>query len=158
MWRALLLVAAFASVAGAKPKPKPKSLKPTKAEQAALDLATDWVAKLAEAPVAARKLSAPKLVSLALTDEASPCPESSSADRGIACFHDKVTPKGKPAIWRHTLGGPLASHAAKIDQLAKGAIVVQLDEGCDGTENQLLLVVKNKLVIGAFAQTAACSE
>ncbi|MEO8552322.1 MAG: hypothetical protein ABI678_20235, partial [Kofleriaceae bacterium] len=59
---------------------------------------------------------------------------------------------------RHTLGGPLAARAAKIDQLAKGGIVVQLDEGCDGTDNQLLIVVKGKLVIGAFAQRYACSE
>jgi hypothetical protein len=156
MWRALLLVAALSSVAVARPKPRP--LKPTKAEQAALDLATDWVAKLGESAAAARKLSSPKLVSLALTDEANPCPEASNADRGLACFHDKVAPKGKPAIWRHTLGGPLKPHGAKIDQLAKGAIVIQLDEGCDGTENQLLIVVKGKLVTGAFAQTYACSE
>lgn len=156
MWRALLLVAALAAPAAA--KPKLKVLKPTKAEQAAVDLAADWVAKLAESAPAARKLTAPKLVSLALTDQAEPCPEATTADRGLACFHAKVTPKGKPTVWRHTLGGPLAGRAAEIDRLAKGGVVVQLDEGCDGTENQLLIVVKNKLVTAAFAQTYGCSE
>ncbi|MEO8554731.1 MAG: hypothetical protein ABI678_32360, partial [Kofleriaceae bacterium] len=82
MWRVLLVVAALTSAAGAKPKPRP--LKLTKLEQAALDLAADWVAKLADAPADARKLSAPKLVTIALTDEATPCPESTSADRGLA--------------------------------------------------------------------------
>ena len=48
MWRALLLVAALAGSADAKPKLKP--LQPTKAEQAALDLAAEWVAKLADVP------------------------------------------------------------------------------------------------------------
>lgn len=156
MWRALVLVAALSGSAVA--KPKPKLVKPTKAEQAALDLASDWVAKLAESTTAARKLTSPKLVSVVLTDEAAPCPETKSADRGLACLHDKLSAKGKPALWRHTLGGPLAKHVTDIDRLAKGAVVVQIDEGCDGTENQVLLVIKDKLVIGAFAQTYGCSE
>jgi hypothetical protein len=153
MRSALLLVAALTASAGANTKPKLRP--PTKAEQAALDLATEWVAKLAGDP---RSLTSPKLVSIALTDEAGPCPMATSAARGLPCLQANVTPKGKPTIWRHTLGGPLAAHAATINQLAKGAIVVQLDEGCDGSDNQLLLVIKNKLVIGVFAQTYECSE
>jgi hypothetical protein len=153
MWRAFLLVAALAGGADAKPKPK-RSL-PTKDEQAALDLAAEWVAKLADGP---RSLTSPKLVSIALTEENVTCPMADSAARGLPCLQTKVTPRGKPTIWRHTLGGPLVAHAAKINQLARGGVVVQLDEGCDGTENQLLLVIKNKLVIGVFAQTYECSE
>lgn len=153
MWRAFLLVAALAGSADAKPKFKP--LQPTKAEQAALDLAAEWVAKLAAGP---GSLTSPKLISIAFTEETATCPMAASAARGLPCLQTKVTPKGKPTVWRHTLGGPLVAHAAKINQLAKGGIVVQLDEGCDGTENQLLLVIKDKVVIGAFAQTYECSE
>lgn len=151
MRSALLLVAALTASANAKPKLR----QPTKAEQAALNLATEWVAKLADGP---RSLTSPKLISIALIAEAAPCPMATSAARGLPCLQTNVTPKGKPTIWRHTLGGPLVAHTATINQLAKGAIVVQLDDGCDGSENQLLLVIKNKLVIGAFAQTYECSE
>ena len=154
MWRALLLVAALAGSADAKPKLKP--LQVTKAEQAALDLAAEWVAKLADGP---RSLTSPKLVSIAFGDENTICPMAATAARGLPCLQTKVTPKGKPTIWRHTLGGPLVAHAATINQLARGGVVIQLDEGCDdSTESQLLLVIKNKLVIGAFAQTYTCSE
>lgn len=157
MARAWLLLACLAGVAYAKPaarKPKP----PTKAEAAALQLATEWVDKLGHAVAEVRPLTAPRFTALALTDEAPACPETTTADKGLACLHDKVAPKGKAALWRHTLGGPLAAHQKTIDQLARGAIVVEFDEGCDGTENQLLVIVKAKQVIGAFAQTAACSE
>ena len=157
MARAWLLLACLAGVAHAKPaarKPKP----PTKAELAALQLATEWVDKLGHAVAEVRSLTAPRFTALALTDEAPACPETTSADKGLPCLHDKVAPKGKAALWRHTLGGPLAAHQKAIDQLARGAIVVEFDEGCDGTENQLLVIVKGKQVIGAFAQTAACSE
>ncbi len=153
VWRALALVAAVAGSTGAAPKSKLKP--PTKVEQAALDLAAAWVAKLAEGP---RNLTSPDLVSIAFADETATCAMATTAAHGLACLQTKVTPKGKPTIWRHTLGGPLVAHAAAINKLAKSAIVVQLDEGCDGTENQLLLVIKNKLVIGAFAQTYECSE
>ena len=150
MWRALVLVAALSSAAEANPRSKP-----TKAEQAALGVAAEWVAKLADGP---RNLTSPRLVSIAFADDTIVCPMATSAARGLPCLQTKITPKGKPTIWRHTLGGPLVAHAATIDQLAKGAIVVQLDEGCDGAENQLLLVIKDRLVIGAFAQTYECSE
>ena len=154
MWRAFVLVAALAGGADAKPKLKP--LQPTKAEQAALELAAEWVGKLSDGP---RNLTSPKLVSIAFTDANTACPMAASAARGLPCLQTNLKPKGKPAIWRHTLGGPLVAHAAKINQLARGGgIIVQLDEGCDGTENQLLLVIKDKLVIGAFAQTYECSE
>ena len=154
MWRALVLVAALASSANAKPKVKRIPL--TKAEQAAIDLAAQWVAKLADGP---RSLTSPKLVSIAFTDQTATCPMAATAARGLPCLQTNVTPKGKPTIWRHTLGGPLVAHAATINQLAKGGgVVVQLDEGCDGSENQVLLVIKNKLVVGAFAQTYDCTE
>ncbi len=153
MRSALLLVAALAGSADAKPSSKPPP--PTKAEQAALALAAEWIAKLADGP---RSLTSPKLISIAFTDQTATCPMTGSAARGLPCLQTNVTPKGKPTIWRHTLGGPLVAHAATINQLARGGIVVQLDEGCDGSENQLLLVIKNKLVIGVFAQTYECSE
>lgn len=154
--RALVLLA-LCSTAYAKPaarKPKP----PSKAELAALQLATDWVDKLGHAVSEVRPLTAPRFTSLALTDDGPACPETTTADKGLPCLHDKVSPKGKAALWRHALGGPLAAHQKTIDQLARGAIVVEFDEGCDGTENLLLVIVKGKQVIAAFAQTASCSE
>ena len=154
--RALVLLA-LCSTAYAKPvarKPKP----PSKTELAALEVATDWVDKLGHAVAEARPLTAARFTSLALTDDGPACPETTTAAKGLPCLHDKVSPKGKAALWRHTLGGPLAAHQKTIDQLARGAIVVELDEGCDGTENQMLVIVKGKQVIGAFAQTASCSE
>jgi hypothetical protein len=157
MARAWLLIACLAGAAHAKPvakKPKP----PSKTELAALQLATEWVDKLGHAVAEARPLTAPRFTALALTDDGIACPETTTADKGLLCLHDKVSPKGKAAIWRHTLGGPLAAHQKAIDALARGAIVVELDEGCDGTENQLLVIVKGKQVVGAFAQTASCSE
>jgi len=157
MVRIALVLACLAATAHAKPaarKPKP----PSKAELAAFQLATDWVDKLGHAVAEAKPLTAPRFTALALTDEAAACPETATADKGLPCLHDKVSPKGKAALWRHTLGGPLAAHQKTIDQLAKGAIVVEFDEGCDGTENQLLVVVKGKQVIGAFAQTTSCNE
>src|SRR6185503_17764037 len=102
MRSALLLVAALAGSAGAKPKVKPLQL--TKAEKAALDLAATWVAKLADGP---GSLTSPKLVSIAFTDKTATCPMAASAAHGLPCFQTKVTPKGKPTVWRHTLGGPL---------------------------------------------------
>jgi hypothetical protein len=153
--RALVLFA-LCSTAYAKPaarKPKP----PSKAELAALQLATDWVDKLGHAVAEAKPLTAPKLVSLAVISEDIAC-RGTTADQGLPCFHDKVSPKGKAAIWRHTLGGPLAQQQKLIDQTARGAIVVEFDEGCDGTENQLLVIVKGKQVVGAFAQVTSCSE
>src|SRR3569833_2985216 len=116
------------------------------------------LAATAHAKPAARKPKPPSKAALALSDEAAACPETATADKGLPCLHDKVSPKGKAALWRHTRGGPLAAHQKTIDQLAKGAIVVEFDEGCDGTENQLLVVVKGKQVIGAFAQTTSCNE
>lgn len=149
---AWLVATAAAKPAARKPKP------PSKTELAALQLATDWVDKLGHAVAEAKPLTAPRFTALALTDDAPACPETTSADKGLPCLHDKVSPKGKAHLWHHTLGGPLAAHQKAIDQVAKGAIVVELDEGCDGTENQLLVIVKGKQVIGAFAQTTACSE
>ena len=157
MARAWLLIACLAGAANAKPvakKPKP----PSKTELAALQLATEWVDKLGHAVAEVRPLTEPRFTALALTDDGIACPETTTADKGLPCLHDKVSPKGKAAIWRHTLDGPLAAHQKTIDGLARGAIVVELDEGCDGTENQLLVIVKAKQVVGAFAQTASCSE
>lgn len=156
MARAWLLIACLAGTAHAKPvahKPKP----PTKAELAAMQLATDWVDKLGHAVSEAKPLTAAKLTSLAFS-EGDPLCRAMTADQGLPCFHDKVSPKGKAAVWRHTLGGPLAAQQKLIDQLARGAVVVEFDEGCDGTENQVLVIVKGKQVIGAFAQVTGCSE
>jgi hypothetical protein len=157
MARAWLLIACVATTAYAKPASR-KVKPPSKAELAALQLATDWVDKLGHAASEARTLTAQRFTALALTDDGVACPETTTADKGVACLHDKIAPKGKAVLWRHTLGGPLAKHQKTIDQLARGAIVVEFDEGCDGTENMLLVVVKAKQVIGAFAQTASCSE
>jgi hypothetical protein len=61
-------------------------------------------------------------------------------------------------IWHRTLGGPLAAQLAHLTMLARGAIIFELDEGCDGTSNQTLVVVKAKQVSAVLAQTATCTE
>src|SRR3978361_673693 len=127
MARAWLLSACLAGAAHAKPaarKPKP----PSKTELAALQLATDWVDKLGHAVAEVRTLTAPRFTALALTDEGPAAPDTTTADKGLPCLHDKVSPKGKAALWRHTLGGPLTAHQKTIDQVARGAIVVEFDE------------------------------
>jgi hypothetical protein len=144
----LLLVVATATTAYAKPK-KPAPL--TKAQTAAIRLATDWLAALPNNATA--KLTAKPFFAAIYGEEQTPCPPSDNP----TCLHDKLAPRGKPHLWLHTLGGPLA--AAQAKRLAdKAAIVVELDEGCDGTENQTLVMVKGKLVTAVLAQIATCSE
>ncbi|HEY1547565.1 MAG TPA: hypothetical protein VGG28_07090 [Kofleriaceae bacterium] len=148
-----LLIAATTATAGPK-KPPPL----TSAQVAAIKLATAWVDKLGHSAADARAITATKLRSLALTDDRVDCPETTTADAGLPCLHDKVTPKGKAAIWRHTLGGPLAAHQKTIDDLARHATAVVFDEGCDGTETMVIVIVDAKQVIAVFAQTMECSE
>jgi hypothetical protein len=145
MWRALLLIVLVAT-ADAKPK---KVTPPTKAQLAAIQLASDWLAAL---PTNAAKLTGKPFFAVIYAEEGTPCPPSDNA----TCLRDKLAAKGKPRLWRHTLGGPLAAQTKKLED--KAAIVVELDEGCDGTENQTLIVVKNKKVTAVMAQTATCSE
>jgi len=148
MWRALLLIV-LVTTADAKPARKPKPTPPTKAQLAAIQLASDWLAAL---PTNTAKLTGRPFFAVIYADEGTPCPPSDNA----TCLRDKLVAKGKPRLWRHTLGGPLAAQAKKLEDRA--AIVVELDEGCDGTENQTLIVVKNKKVAAVMAQTATCSE
>ena len=143
MWKALIVLVLVAA-ADAKPR---KSAPPTRLQQAAIDLATAWLAKLPTGAPVTKPFFA-----VIYDDEGTPCPPSDNA----TCLKDKLAAKGKPHIWRHTLGGPLAAQAKKLDD--KSSIVVELDEGCDGTENQTLIVVKAKTVIAVLAQTATCSE
>jgi hypothetical protein len=145
MWRALLLIVLVAT-ADAKPK---KVTPPTKAQLAAIQLASDWLAAL---PTNAAKLTGKPFFAVIYADDGMPCPPSDNA----TCLHDKLAAKGKPHLWRHTLGGPLVAQTKKLED--KAAIVVELDEGCDGTENQTLIVVKNMKVMAVMAQTANCSE
>jgi hypothetical protein len=145
MWRALLLIVLVAT-AEAKPK-KPIPL--TKAQLAAIQLATDWLAAL---PTNTAKLTGKPFFAVIYADEGTPCPPSDNA----TCLRDKLAAKGKPHLWRHTLGGPIAAQTKKLED--KAAIVVELDEGCDGTDNQTLIIVKNKKVTAVMAQTATCSE
>jgi hypothetical protein len=146
MWRALLLIV-LVTTADAKPAKKPTP--PTKAQLAAIQLATDW---LAELPTNTAKLTGKPFFAVIYADEGTPCPPSDN----VTCLRDKLAAKGKPHLWRHTLGGPLVAQTKKLDD--KAAIVVELDEGCDGTDNQTLIVVKNKKVTAVMAQTATCSE
>jgi hypothetical protein len=141
MWRALMILLVATAAAEAK-KPPP----PTKAQLAAIQLASDWLA----APNSPKLTGKPFFT--VVYGEAGKV-ECNAA----ACLKDKLAAKGKPHLWKRNLGGPLA--AAKLKILDdKAAIVVELDEGCDGTENQTLIVVKNKKVTAVLAQTAACSE
>ncbi|MFT3693541.1 MAG: hypothetical protein QM831_10410 [Kofleriaceae bacterium] len=126
------------------PKQKPRP-KPTKAEQAAIDVAKQWPAN-----------AAAKFFGVMYTEDTAICKPSSDP----ACVKEKVALRGTPHVWRRTLSGPLAEHHhAQIDQLGRGAITVEVDDGCgDGQETQVLLVVKAKQVIAVFAQTVSCSE
>ena len=62
----------------------------------------------------------------------------------LACLHDKLDPKGKPKVTRKSganLGGPLAAQAKKLTELKKTMVVIELDDGCDGTEHELLIAM-----------------
>lgn len=148
MVRALLLVVLVAT-ADAKPPRRKQPTPPTKAQLAALQLASDWLAALPTDPA---KLTGKPFFAVIYADEGTPCPPSNNT----TCLRDKLVAKGKPRLWRHTLGGPLVAQTKQLED--KAAIVVELDEGCDGTENQTLIVVKNKKVTAVMAQTATCSE
>lgn len=147
MWRALLLIVLVAT-ADAKPRTQ-KPAPPTKAQLAAIQLASAWLAALPTDPA---KLTGKPFFAVIYTDEGTPCPPSTTT----TCLRDKLAAKGKPRLWRRTLGGPLVAQTKKLEDRA--AIVVELDEGCDGTENQTLIVVKNKKVMAVVAQIATCSE
>ena len=139
----LLVVAATASAA-------PHRAKPTKAELDAIQLATKWLAALPNG--ATTPLTARAFFAVIYDDEGTPCPPATDAK----CLHDKLAAKGTPHVWMHTLGGPLkAQHARLAD---KAAIVIELDEGCDGTENQTLIVTKAGKVSAVMSQTTECSE
>ena len=56
----------------------------------------------------------------------------------------------------HTLSGPLDAQRARLAD--KAAIVIELDEGCDGIENQTLIVTRAGSVSAVMAQTIECSE
>ncbi len=142
VWLLLGLVA----TADAKPVKK-KPAPPTKAQLAAIDIAGAWLAKLPTGAPVGKPFFA-----VLYDDTGTRCPPSDNA----TCLQTKLVAVGKPHIWRHTLGGPLAAEAKRLED--KAAIVVELDEGCDDTENQTLIVVKNTKVIAVMGQTATCSE
>jgi hypothetical protein len=138
--RCVLLILLATSTAQAK-KPPP----PTKAQLAAIQLASDWLASNN-----AKLIGKPFFTVIYGEDGKVDC-------NAIGCLHDKLAAKGKPHLWKRNLSGPLAT--AKLKLLDdKAAIIVELDEGCDGTENQTLIVTKNKKITAVLAQTTACSE
>ncbi len=123
-------------------KPHPKI---SKAEQAAIDVAKQWPAGTAS-----------KFFGVMYTEDTAICKPSADP----ACVREKVALRGTPHVWRNTLAGPLAEHHQKqLAELRRGAIIVEVDEGCgDGQENQVLLVVKAKQVSAVLAQTISCNE
>lgn len=138
----VVLLALVMAWAPAHTRPRPK---PTKAEQAAIDVAKQWPAT-----------AAAKFFGVLYTEDTAICKPSSDP----ACVKEKVALRGTPHVWRRSLSGALqANHAKQIDQLGRGAIIVEVDDGCgDGQETQVLLVVKTKQVIAVLAQTISCSE
>jgi hypothetical protein len=145
--RVLAIVVGLCAVASAAPR---KPVKPTKEQVAAIQLASKWLAALPNGATA--PLTAKSFFAVIYDDKGTPCPPASDTK----CLHDKLAAKGDPHVWMHTLSGPLA---AQRDKLAdKSAIVIELDEGCDGSENQTLVVTKAGKVSAVMAQTIECSE
>jgi hypothetical protein len=145
--RALAIVAVVGTAASAAPN---KPTKPTKAQLAAIQLASKWLAALpgAETP----PLTATPFFAVIYDDKGTPCPPASDTK----CLREKLAAKGQPHVWMHTLSGPLGAQRARLTD--KAAIIVELDEGCDGTENQTLIVTKAGKVTAVMAQTTECSE
>ncbi len=142
-------------------KPPP----PSKVESAAQKIVEQWITAMhfGGGTQAATSLTQTPFFSIAATDEATPCAETTAKTAtalrtALACLHDHIAPRGTPKVWHRTLGGPLAAQMKNIAALAKGSLIFELDEGCDGTSNQTLVVVKGKQVSAVLAQTAACSE
>jgi hypothetical protein len=138
--------------AGPAPRHAAKPTKPTKAEVAAIGLARDWLAALPASPAALARITAKPFFAVIYKDAGTPCPPAADA----TCLRDQLAPQGTPHIWRHTLGGPLAAQRARLAD--KTAIVVELDNGCDGTENQTLVVTKAGKVTAVMMQIVDCSE
>ena len=160
--RVLLIVCLLAEIADARKRPPPKL---STSEAAAQTVVTRWITEMhfGGGPQAATSLTQTPFFSIAATDDATPCAEATAKTpaalaSSLACLHDHIAPKGTPKVWHRTLGGPLAAQMKRIAELAKGSIIFELDEGCDGTSNQTLVVVKGKQVSAVLAQTAACSE
>ena len=145
--RALAVVVVIATAASAAPHGRSK---PTKAQLEAIQLASKWLAALPNAATA--PLTAKPFFAVIYADEGTPCPPASDAK----CLREKLAPKGTPHVWMHTLGGPLKSQHTRLAD--RTAIVIELDEGCDGTENQTLIVTKGGKVSAVMAQTTECSE
>ncbi|CAN5246129.1 hypothetical protein BH11MYX1_BH11MYX1_35380 [soil metagenome] len=163
--RALVIVCVVcSSVATAGAKKRPAQL--GKAEAAAQKVAEQWIIAMhfGGGKPAATALTQTPFFSIAATDDnATPCAETPATTGGqlaaaLACLHDHIAPKGTAKVWHRTLGGPLAAQTKHIAELAKGSIIFELDEGCDGTSNQTLVIVKGKQVSAVLAQTAACTE
>jgi hypothetical protein len=147
--------------------------KPTDAQ--ARKATSDWIAAMhfdKSAPLDAAKLVATPFFAVAYSDAGATCAEATATkpddlSKALACLQDHLAPKGRPKVWTHkstqNLGGPLHQHARRIDALRKTATLVELDEGCDGTENDVILAVTKDAKMGArvvavFAQTVTCDE
>ncbi len=160
--RAFAILILLASTADAKRPPPPK---PSKAEAAAQAIAKQWLAAMhfGSGKHAATALTQVPFFSIAATDDSTPCAETTAKtaaqlDAALGCLHDHIAPKGEPKIWHRTLGGPLAAQMKTIAELAKGSILFEIDEGCDGTSNETIVVVHGAKVSAVLAQTAACTE
>lgn len=158
--RAILIVSLLGATADARRPPRLD-----KAEAAAQQVVEQWITAMhfGSARPAATSLTQTPFFSIAATDDATPCAETiaktpAQLATSLACLHDHIAPRGTAKLWHRTLGGPLAAQLAHLSALARGAIIFELDEGCDGTSNQTLVVVKAKLVSAVLAQTATCTE
>jgi hypothetical protein len=158
--RALLIVCLLGAPAAAKRPPRLDQ-----AAAAAQQVVEQWVTAMhfGSGRPSATSLTQTPFFSIAATDDATPCAETTAKTpaqlaTALACLHDHIAPKGTAKIWHRTLGGPLAAQLAHLTMLARGAIIFELDEGCDGTSNQTLVVVKAKQVSAVLAQTATCTE
>ncbi len=145
--RALAVLVVIANTASAAPHGR---VKPTKAQLEAIQLASKWLAALPKDVTA--PLTAKSFFAVIYGDDGTPCPPASDAK----CLREKLAPKGTPHVWMHTLGGPLKAQRARL--VDRTTIVIELDDGCDGTETQTLIVTKAGKVTAVMAQTTECSE
>lgn len=121
---------------------------------------------------AATALTAPVLYAVAYDDEGAKCPETTATTpaalaKTLTCLHEHVAPSGKPKIWTKKaalrLGGPLLGYAKKIAALAKAAALVEINDGCDGTESWVILAITkdakgDSRVSAILAQRVTCGE
>ena len=119
-------------------------------------VATDWISAMRfqgddAAPLeGATVLTATSVYAVAYTDDGAKCAETTAVtaaaiSKTLHCLRSYAAPSGKPRIWGKKsalhLPGPLLAHAKKIAALGRLATLVEINDGCDGTESWVVLAI-----------------